>query len=92
MGDASTYHEKTSKARVYRSNKSESSLDSKMGDTPSNYNIPNGRVKVIEKPVPGKFESESKEKFLQTFGKPQLNSNLSTKRKLNQKYSSNLIS
>ena len=34
-----------------------------MGDTPSNYNIPNGRVKVIEKPVPGKFESESKEKI-----------------------------
>lgn len=32
------------KPKVYYSDKSESSVESMMGDTPSNYNIPNGRL------------------------------------------------
>ena len=33
-----------SQTKIYYSNKSESSIEEMMGETPSNYNIPNGRL------------------------------------------------
>lgn len=78
MGEATTYYEKASKTKVFRSNKSESSYDSKMEDTPSNYNILNGRIREQEKPVLVKFIPDSNEK---NFGTSQINTNLLTKSK-----------